>query len=51
MYSNIRTILHKDDATIGLYAKIRTASNNTISLSGTHLIYATKKSNDKFSPM
>ena len=51
MYSNIRAILHKDDATIGLYVKIRTAANNTISLSATHLIYATKKCNDNFSPM
>ena len=51
MYSDIKTFLHKDDATIGLYVKIMTAANNTISLSGSHLIYATKNCNDKFSPM
>ena len=51
MYSDIKTFLHKDDATIGLYVKIMTAANNTISFSGSHLIYATKNCNDKFSPV
>ena len=51
MYSDIKTFLHKDAAAISLYVKIVTAANNTISLSGNHLIYATKNCNDKFSPM
>ena len=51
MYSDIKTFLHKDDTTIGIYVKIMTAANNTIFLSGNHLIYATKNSNDKLSPM
>ena len=51
MYSDIKTFLHKDDAAIGLHIKIMTAANNTISLSGNHLIYATKNCSDKFSPM
>ena len=51
MYNEIKTFLHKDDATIGLYVKIMTTANNTIVLSGNHLIFATKNCNDKFSPM
>ena len=50
-HSEVRTFLRKEESVIALYRSITTSGNNTISLSGNHLIHARKISNDKFTPM
>ena len=51
MYSEVRTFRQKQNAVTSVYKSITTAENNTISLSGNHLIYARKSCNGKFNPM
>ena len=49
-YSEVIAFMHKDDSAIGAYKSIMTSRNKTISLSGSHLIYARINHNDKFVP-
>ena len=50
-YSKVRTFLRKNQASINMYKSIATSCNNTIRLTGNHLIYAKKHLMDKFIPM
>ena len=49
-YNEVIAFMHKDDSVIGAYKSILTSWNKTISLSGSHLIYARISHNDKFIP-
>ena len=50
-YSEIRTFMEKQPTVITTYKTITTSSNNTIRLSGNHLIYARKFPTEQFYPM
>ena len=49
-YSQVRTFLKSQPAVVTMYKSFTTSSNNTIQLSGNHLIYA-RQNSEKFSPM
>ena len=49
-YSEVKTFFKKRSS-ISMYKLITTNMNNTISLSGDHLIYAKKNENGIFQPM
>ena len=51
MYSKLRTFLKKQNATVLKYKSIATSVNNTITLTGNHLIYGRKSFTDEFNPM
>ena len=50
-YSEVRTFMMEDHTVINDYMSITTSWNNTISLTGNHLIYARKNSTKKFNPV
>ena len=51
MYSEVTAFLMKDSTTITVYKSIVTSTNQTISLTGSHLIYGRKCSTDNFAAM
>ena len=50
-YSYIDTFLHKQHNVAIMYKSIRTSLNETITLTGSHLIYSRKSFTDKFNEM
>ena len=50
-YSEVVTFLKKDPTTITKYQLIRTLYNESIILSGNHLMYGRKLGSDEFNPM
>ena len=50
-YSEVRTFMEKQTDIISKFKSITTYGNKTLIVTGNHLVYARKNSNDKFSPM
>ena len=50
-YSEVRAFLEKELTVITKYKSITTIWNETLTLTGNHLIYARKNCTDKFDPM
>ena len=51
IYTEVTSFLDKRHATINIYKSIETFGNETISLSGKHLIYGRRKWTEIFKPM
>ena len=51
IYSEVKEFLHKLPTVNSFYKSITTSKNETINLSGKHLIYSIKNYAEKFSPM
>ena len=51
VYSEVKSFLDKQSAPVSMYKSITTSNNKTITLSGSHLIYARKTLDVKFIPM
>ena len=49
--SEIRLFLKKQHNVTSIYKTLETSWNNSITLTGNHLIYARQSTNDKFNPM
>ena len=50
-YSEVRTFFHKSKGSTSMYKLLTTDMNNTISLSGNHLIYTRKNEMDTFNAL
>ena len=50
-YSEVKGFLHKLPTVTNFYKSITTSRNETINLSGRHLIYSRKSVTEKFHPM
>ena len=50
-YSKVRTFLKKDPLAMVRYKSITTSSNESLTLSGDHLVFSRKSDNDEFNPM
>ena len=50
-YSEVRAFLEKDFTVITKYKSLTTIWNETLTLTGNHLIYGRKNCTDKFNPM
>ena len=51
IYSEVRAFLEKDFTVITKYKSLTTIWNETLTLTGNHLIYGRKNCTDKFNPM
>ena len=51
MYSEVRTFLHMEPELITKYKAITTFNNESITLSGNHLVYAREMYTDRFIPL
>ena len=51
MNSEIRAFMKQRTEVVAMYRSIATTSNKTISLTGSHLIYARQTTGGKFNPM
>ena len=50
-YGEVTAFMKNQQTVTAIYKSITTAGNRTISLSGSHLIYAKRHAADKFNPM
>ena len=51
IYTKVKGFLDKMPTTIAKYKSIETSYNNTLTVSGQHLIYAKRKGTNKFKPV
>ena len=51
IYSEVRMFLQKQPFVLGSYLSIETSSNESLRMSGNHLVYARESSIDEFNPM
>ena len=50
-FSEIKAFLAKEQTAVTMYKQMTTSSNQTISLTGNHLIYVRKRFTDQFLPL
>ena len=50
-YNEVRTFLKKDSLAMVRYKSITTSSNDSLTLSGDHLVFSRKSHNDEFNSM
>ena len=51
MFSEVRMFLQKEPDVLAKYLSIETSCNESLKLSGNHLVYTRKYGNDVFKPM